>query len=72
MVSKKYRVVAKVGDNAFAKWKVNNLFKFAQFLDAKYPDWRWFNVYLYTKAGDGNQVGNFTKNRRPMSAYISQ
>jgi len=69
-MSKKYKVIVKVGNDDFKTWKVNNLIKFTDFLDAQHKEWRWFNVYNYVKGGKGNQVGNFTKNSRPRSAYI--
>ena len=71
MASKKYKVIAKVGDEKFVKYNVNNLIRFTEFLDKQFPDWRWFNVYEYTKDDTGKQIGNFSKNNRPNSRYIS-
>ena len=67
---KKYKVIAKVGSDDFVKYNVNNLKKFASFLDKSFPNWRWFNVYEYKKDGKGQQLGNFTKNNRPRTAFI--
>ena len=72
---KKYKVVAKVGNKevgnqGFVKYNVNNLRLFASFLDKKFPDWRYFNVYSWTKDSTGNQIGSFTKNKRPTSGHI--
>lgn len=69
---KKYKVIAKIGNNAdgtahCVKYNVNDLVKFADFLDKKFPDWRWFNVYSkQTKL----QLANFTKYRRPTKKYV--
>jgi hypothetical protein len=70
MKSKKYKVVAKIGDDKFVKYNVNNLILFTEFLDKKFSDWRWFNVFEYTKDSSGSQIGNFTKNKRPQKTYI--
>ena len=68
---KKYRVIAKVGNEKFVIYRVNNLILFAKFLDKDFPEWRFFNVYEYIKGQKGQQLGNFTKNNRPTSRYIN-
>jgi hypothetical protein len=70
MKSKKYKVVAKIGSDKFVKYNVNNLVLFTEFLDKKFSDWRWFNVFEYKKDGSGNQIASFTKNKRPQKPYI--
>ena len=67
---KKYKVIAKIGNDEFAKWNVNNLIKFTKFLDKNYPNWRGFNVYEYRKEGNGQQIANFTTNNRPRTAFV--
>lgn len=67
---KKYKVVAKIGNDKFVKYNVNNLVLFTEFLDKKFSDWRWFNVFEYTKDGSGNQLGSFTKNKKPNKSYL--
>lgn len=69
-MSKKYKVIVKVGNDNFKSWKVNNLIKFTDFLDREHKEWRWFNVFNYVKGGKGDQIANFTKNNRPVSAYV--
>lgn len=71
MVTKKYRVIAKIGNNIDGsakciKYNVNNLVRFALFLDKEFPDWRWFNVY---DKETGNQIDSYTKNRRPIHRF---
>lgn len=68
--SKKYRVIVKVENDKFLKYKVNNLLKFTDFLDNNFPNWRWFNVYQYTENSTGQQIGSFTKFSRPMKMYL--
>ena len=70
-MSRKYKVIAKVDDERFVKYNVNNLMKFTAFLDRDFPDWRYFNVYQYKKDDSGYQIANFTKNNRPRSAFVS-
>lgn len=63
---KKYKVVAKVEDQKFVKYNVNNLLLFTQFLDKNFSDWRWFNVYNMSQ----EQIANFTNKSRPTSSHI--
>jgi hypothetical protein len=71
-MEKKYKVIAKVGNNEngtakCVKYNVNDLVKFSQFLDKQFPTWRWFNVYSKeTKV----QIGSFTKFNRPHSKFV--
>ncbi len=62
---KKYRVIAKINNSKFVKYNCNNLVMFSDFLDKKFSNWHWFNVYLYTKKGDGEQVGKFKNKYKP-------
>ena len=61
-------VIAKVGNEKFVKYRVNNLIKFASFLDKQFKEWRFFNVY---DRKTRKQLGSFTKNRRPLNASLS-
>ncbi len=67
---KKYKVIAKIDSKDFVKYNVNDLIKFTAFLDTSYPNWRWFNVYRYTKEGNGEQLQSFTTKNRPASKFI--
>jgi hypothetical protein len=63
-------IIGKKGDgNAqCVKYIVSDLIAFTQFLDHKYPTWRYINVYdYYTRI----QVANFTKNKRPTQRKIN-
>jgi hypothetical protein len=61
----KYKVIAKVSDDHFVKYRTENLLKFTAFLDKEYSGWRWFNVFF-----KGEQIGNFTKNNRPVTKRL--
>jgi len=50
-MSKKYKAIVKIKNNPdgtahCVKYRVSDLKKFTQFLDEKWQDWKWFNVYL--------------------------
>lgn len=67
---KKYKVIAKVDNDKFVKYNVNNLIKFCEFLDKEFSGWRWFNVYCYASNGLGEQIANYTTNNRPTSVFV--
>ena len=72
---KKYIAIVKIRNNengnAFCvKYRFNNLLKFTQFLDKKWPEWKWYNVYANAGIMKGKQLANFTKYNRPTSISI--
>ena len=67
MKTKKYKIIAKVDNDKFVKYNVNNLLKFTNFLDKNYDKWRWFNVY---DKNTREQIGSFTNNKRPGTIFI--
>lgn len=62
--------IAKVGNEKFVRYHVNNLRLFSLFLDRKFPDWRWFNVFEYNREHNGKQQESFTKKNRPVKAHL--
>lgn len=70
MASKKYRVIVKVSQDQFVKYKVNNLLLFTSFLDRSWPQWRWFNVYDYKGENEGQQLASFTNKNRPLARNL--
>jgi hypothetical protein len=59
----KYSIIAKVSGDKFVKYRnVTNLKKFADFLDTRFPSWKYFNVF---DSVTGDQVESYTKNKRP-------
>ena len=72
---KKYKVIVKIKNNpdgtAYCiKYRVADLIKFTQFLDKKWSDWKWFNVYSNKGINKRGQLASFTKNRRPKSRFV--
>lgn len=67
---KKYRVIAKVGNDKFVKHNVNNLVKYTDYLNKTFGGFRWMNVYKYIKGKKGEQLANFTSKNPPKSAYL--
>ena len=66
--SKKYRCIAKVSNTDFVKYRtVSNLVSFTKFLDEKFPDWRFINVF--DKKTD-KQLTSFTKKNRPTTKNL--
>lgn len=67
---KKYKVIAKVDNDKFVKYNVNNLIKFSEFLDKEFNGWRWFNVYRYSSDGLGEQLASYTNKNRPSTPLL--
>lgn len=70
MTIKKFICIVKINDQKFLRYHVNDLLKFTLFLDGKFPDWRWFNVYAYEGNNKSLQIGNFTRNDKPSHRHI--
>lgn len=73
--SKNYKAIVKIDKNpdgtAYCiKYRFDDLLKFTAFLDTKWKDWKWFNIYSNKDQNKGQQLGNFTKHSRPISKYI--
>ena len=62
-----YLLWVKVNENETKSWHSPDLLNFQKFLDIKYPDWRFYNVYQNDK-----QIASFTKNRRATSKKVIQ
>jgi hypothetical protein len=74
-IPKKYIAIVKVADNPDGsarclKYRFNDLLKFTAFLDKDWRTWRWYNVYANRGNDKGQQIENFTKNRRPGKSSI--
>lgn len=63
----KYTCNVKVEAERFVKYRTSDLIQFAHFLDTKYPDWRWFNVFNKTTK---QQIANFTRSNRPTTKHV--
>ncbi len=74
-MGKRYIAIVKIKDNPdgkalCVKYRFNDLVNFTNFLDKKWPDWKWYNVYSNMEDNKGNQLGNFTKNKRPTNKSL--
>jgi hypothetical protein len=61
----KYIIIVKVGQDDFLKYRCRNLLKLCEFLDKKWPTWRWFNVY-----DKNRKLASYSKFRRPTSHSV--
>lgn len=73
--SKKYKAIVKIKNNqdgtAFCvKYRFDDLLKFTNFLDSKWQEWKWYNVFSNKKQDKGQQIGSFTKHNKPNSRFI--
>jgi len=66
---KKYLTISKVKGGQFVKYNVNDLVKFANYLNTNFGGFLYINVYEWTKKGDGKQIASYTKNAPPKSAH---
>jgi len=67
---KKYQAIVKIKNNSdgtayCVKYRFDNLKKFTAFLDQKWSDWKWFNLYENQGINKGNQITNYTKYHKP-------
>ena len=69
-MAKRYTAIAKINNNSdgsayCVKYRFDDLLKFTKFLDEKWPEWKWYNVYSNLGINEGKQIGNFTNVNRP-------
>ncbi|MDA3890279.1 MAG: hypothetical protein PF517_01295 [Salinivirgaceae bacterium] len=72
---KKYKVIVKIKNNLYGtaycvKYRVDDLLKFTLFLDKKWVEWKWFNVFSNVGVNKGKQLANFTKKSRPETKFV--
>jgi len=63
----KYRVIVKVDNDRFVKYRTSDLLSLTKFLDTSWNGWRWFNVY---DKQTSLQIGSFTNKNRPINKHI--
>jgi len=74
-MAKRYKVIVKIGNKPDGsahclKYRVDDLKKFTAFLDQKWSQWKWFNVYSNSGMDKRRQLANFTKFRRPEKRFV--
>lgn len=72
---KRYIAIVKIKNNIdgtakCVKYRFNNLLKFTEFLDKKWSQWKWYNVYSNKKTNKGEQIGNYTNKNRPIKKTV--
>ena len=68
MIQKKVRAFVKIDNSRFFTWHVTNLISFCKFLDKRYSDWRYFNLY---DCQTNEQIASYSKNNRPKTEWIT-
>ena len=69
MKTDSYRIIVVIPDGKERKglkYSSPDLLNFQKFLDTKFPDWLWFNVFDKEK----KQIASFTKNNRCVSKRV--
>lgn len=69
MKTDSYKIIVVIPDGKERKglkYSSSNLLTFQKFLDTKFPDWLWFNVFNKEK----KQIASFTKNNRCVSKKV--
>ena len=57
MAKTEYRVIVKVSNDKFVKYHSNNLSSFVTFVNKKFKNWRYMNIFeKHTR----NQIGSIT------------
>jgi len=74
-MAKRYIAIVKIKNNPdgsayCTKYHFSDLLKFTSFLDKKWPEWKWYNVYSNTEQNKGLQLGSFTKLKRPYNKSL--
>jgi hypothetical protein len=69
-MTKRYIAIVKIRNNPdrsayCVRYHFNDLLKFTKFLNEKWPDWKWYNVYSNDGENKGSQIGNYNNKRRP-------
>ena len=73
--AKKYIAIVKIKNNKdgsakCVKYRFDNLLKFTAFLDKRWAQWKWYNVYSNEGSNKGGQIANFTNRNRPTKKHV--
>lgn len=74
-ISRKYIAIVKIDNNQdgtarCVKYRFDNVIKFTIFLDSKWKQWKWFNLYSNRHPNKGQQIANYTQKNRPTNNPI--
>jgi len=75
MKSKKYIAIVKIRNNKdgtakCVKYRFDNLLKFTEFLDRKWSEWKWYNVFSNGGNNKKTQIANFTNRNKPTKSHV--
>lgn len=75
MKSKKYIAIVKIKNNKdgtakCVKYRFDNLLKFTEFLDRKWSEWKWYNVFSNRGNNKKTQIANFTNRNKPAKSHV--
>lgn len=73
--SKKYIAIVKIKNNPdgsayCVRYRFDDLLKFTIFLDQKWQEWKWYNVYSNKTEDKGKQLASFSKNNKPKTKSL--
>jgi len=72
---KNYIAIVKIRNNGdgtayCVKYRFNDLIKFTKFLDKKWSEWKWYNVFSNKGNDKGVQLASYTNKKRPLRKNI--
>jgi len=67
--SRKYIVIAKVGQFQFVKYRCNDLQNFIKFITSKFPGVMYFNVFSNTGINKNKMLYTWGKNKGLQNSY---
>lgn len=73
--SKRYKAIVKIRNNKdgtayCVKYRFEDLLKLTEFLDKKWSEWKWYNVFSNRGNNKGKQIANFTNKKRPVKSRV--
>ena len=72
---KRYVAIVKISNNSdgtayCVKYRFNDLLKFTDFLDKKWSEWKWYNVFSNRGDNKKRQIANYTNKKRPVKSSV--
>ena len=75
MKSKKYIAIVKIrndkdGSAKCVKYRFDNLLKFTEFLDKKWSECKWYNVFSNRGNNEKKQIASYTNRNKPTKSHV--
>ena len=72
---KRYVAIVKIRNNTdgtayCVKYRFDDLLKFTRFLDEKWSEWKWYNIFSNQGRNKGTQIANYTNKKRPTKSSV--